>query len=113
MQVEKLCLRWNLLKRIENLDCTANTLTELDLYDNQVRGACEDQLGYAYFAHDIFVHEWDGSGNVEKVELRFEIVCVVLFCSFLSSSSQVTTFLLSLYLHGYTKFTEEYKARLY
>ncbi|PAV91461.1 hypothetical protein WR25_05799 [Diploscapter pachys] len=37
-QVEKLCLRWNLLKQIENLDCTANTLTELDLYDNQMRG---------------------------------------------------------------------------
>ncbi len=34
--LETLCLRWNLIKRIENLDCLAETLTELDLYDNQI-----------------------------------------------------------------------------
>lgn len=34
--IETLCLRWNLLKRIENLE-KLTTLTELDLYDNQVR----------------------------------------------------------------------------
>lgn len=33
--IESLCLRWNLIKRIENLERLV-TLTELDLYDNQV-----------------------------------------------------------------------------
>ncbi len=28
-------LRWNLIKKIENLSCLANTLQELELYDNQ------------------------------------------------------------------------------
>ncbi len=35
-RVETVCLRWNLIKRVENLDCLADTLTELDLYDNQI-----------------------------------------------------------------------------
>ncbi len=35
-RLETLCLRWNLVKRIENLDCLAENLTELDLYDNQI-----------------------------------------------------------------------------
>ena len=35
MRVETLCLRQNLIKRIENLQHNA-TLTELDLYDNQI-----------------------------------------------------------------------------
>ena len=34
--MEKLTLRWNLLKKIEGLS-TLTTLVELDLYDNQVR----------------------------------------------------------------------------
>ncbi|VDO27767.1 unnamed protein product [Heligmosomoides polygyrus] len=34
-KIKSLCLRWNLLKKIEGLD-TLTTLTELDLYDNQV-----------------------------------------------------------------------------
>jgi hypothetical protein len=33
--VETLCLRWNLIKKIENLS-TLTTLRELELYDNQV-----------------------------------------------------------------------------
>ena len=35
VRVETLCLRQNLIKRIENLQHNA-TLTELDLYDNQI-----------------------------------------------------------------------------
>ena len=35
LQVEGLYLRWNLIKKIENLD-TLVTLTELELYDNQI-----------------------------------------------------------------------------
>ena len=38
--VETLCLRWNLIKQIENLS-TLTTLRELELYDNQVM----DHLG--------------------------------------------------------------------
>ena len=34
-QVETLCLRWNLIKTIENLD-TLTSLRELELYDNQI-----------------------------------------------------------------------------
>lgn len=34
-QVETLCLRWNLISKIENL-ASLTRLTELDLYDNQV-----------------------------------------------------------------------------
>ena len=37
--VETLCLRWNLIKKIENLSMLT-TLKELELYDNQVRCHC-------------------------------------------------------------------------
>jgi len=42
-QVETLCLRWNLIKKIENLS-TLTTLRELELYDNQV---CDSSTFYS------------------------------------------------------------------
>ena len=35
-QLETLCLRWNMIKKIENLSTLGSTLTELELYDNQI-----------------------------------------------------------------------------
>ena len=35
-QLETLCLRWNMIKKIENLNTLGSTLTELELYDNQI-----------------------------------------------------------------------------
>ena len=35
-RVETLCLRWNMISKIQNVS-TLTSLTELDLYDNQVR----------------------------------------------------------------------------
>ena len=34
-RVETLCLRWNMISKIQNVS-TLTSLTELDLYDNQV-----------------------------------------------------------------------------
>ena len=34
--IETLSLRWNMIKTIENLSCLGATLTELELYDNQI-----------------------------------------------------------------------------
>ena len=36
-KVNELCLRNNLLKKIENLDCLSETLQNLDLYDNKIK----------------------------------------------------------------------------
>ena len=36
-KVEELCLRNNLIKKIEGLSCLASTLTNLDLYDNRLK----------------------------------------------------------------------------
>lgn len=35
-QLQTLSLRWNLIKKIENLTTLGQTLTELELYDNQI-----------------------------------------------------------------------------
>ena len=35
-KLETLCLRWNMIKKIENLSTLGSTLTELELYDNQI-----------------------------------------------------------------------------
>ena len=35
-QLETLSLRWNLIKKIENLNSLGATLRELELYDNQI-----------------------------------------------------------------------------
>ena len=35
-QLETLCLRWNMIKKIENLSVLGSTLKELELYDNQI-----------------------------------------------------------------------------
>ena len=35
-QLETLCLRWNMIKKIENLSILGSTLRELELYDNQI-----------------------------------------------------------------------------
>ncbi|PAV56408.1 hypothetical protein WR25_15508 [Diploscapter pachys] len=34
--LRSLTMRWNLIKKIENLDCLGSTLTKLNLYDNQL-----------------------------------------------------------------------------
>jgi Leucine-rich repeat (LRR) protein len=46
-QVETLCLRWNLIKKIENLSMLT-TLKELEFYDNQVC-RCYKQFGTCKF----------------------------------------------------------------
>jgi len=36
-KVEELCLRNNLIKKIEGLECLESTLSNLDLYDNRIK----------------------------------------------------------------------------